>query len=573
MRRTHLAGIAIVSALATIASPTAIADPFTWGENATNVRWPEGKTITFWVPSSADSNGNDRAPFVREGIRRWQTLMAERGITIAVPDVEPPADTANLVKVEFKPAGTSLEGTDYELGEEAKGIAGPEVYEFPLGSGNMTITGGEIILLDTLKAKTDDQKHFLRNLAAHEVCHVLGLDDDPEGSVTKHDQPFSDITEEEGTDDNGFNEKDREEINTLYPKVEEEEPARADGELEQKQAGYFEYRFTYVGHKVEGHVPLIVMQVDPDVIVDVNCPPGWLCLNPADPMSKSLDYPYYQDQSITTARPFLPWDPCVRAPLAFRAPSSEVDLRASNPEVVVGFFAHSYQVGLIEVWAGGETQFLPGPVPLGHDCVGDLNGDGVVNTADLLIMFSEWGPCGDDSSCFADLNGDGVVAVGDLLILFDGWGQCPPAPLVTVPCCLDDDLCLDVTAQECFAAGGTFAGSLCTCAEVTCGNDADQAMCADDCGAMHPDGCWCDQGCVFHGDCCSSDCDSCPSTCCPWDVTGNGIVGSEDLALCLASVGPCEPGLPCPCDFNRDGEVDEFDLELLTGHWGPCPQN
>jgi phospholipase/lecithinase/hemolysin len=52
----------------------------------------------------------------------------------------------------------------------------------------------------------------------------------------------------------------------------------------------------------------------------------------------------------------------------------------------------------------------------------DLNCDGFVNVADLLIMFDQWGSCSDPNDCPADLNGDGTVNVADLLILFDNWG-------------------------------------------------------------------------------------------------------------------------------------------------------
>jgi hypothetical protein len=58
---------------------------------------------------------------------------------------------------------------------------------------------------------------------------------------------------------------------------------------------------------------------------------------------------------------------------------------------------------------------------------GDLNGDGVVNVSDMLMMFSAWGACppaspGDFCHCPADLNRDGVVNVSDLLLLFANWG-------------------------------------------------------------------------------------------------------------------------------------------------------
>ncbi len=53
---------------------------------------------------------------------------------------------------------------------------------------------------------------------------------------------------------------------------------------------------------------------------------------------------------------------------------------------------------------------------------GDLNGDGVVDVFDLLILLDAWGACPREGSCPADLNDDGAVDVFDLLILLDSWG-------------------------------------------------------------------------------------------------------------------------------------------------------
>jgi len=50
---------------------------------------------------------------------------------------------------------------------------------------------------------------------------------------------------------------------------------------------------------------------------------------------------------------------------------------------------------------------------------GDLNGDGVVDGADLGILLNSWGSC---VGCAADLNGDGVVDGADLGILLNNWG-------------------------------------------------------------------------------------------------------------------------------------------------------
>ncbi len=58
---------------------------------------------------------------------------------------------------------------------------------------------------------------------------------------------------------------------------------------------------------------------------------------------------------------------------------------------------------------GNNTPVIPG----------DLNGDGLVNGADLGLMLVAWGPCGRD--CIADLDGNGVVNGADLGLLLVDW--------------------------------------------------------------------------------------------------------------------------------------------------------
>jgi hypothetical protein len=53
-------------------------------------------------------------------------------------------------------------------------------------------------------------------------------------------------------------------------------------------------------------------------------------------------------------------------------------------------------------------------------CDADLNGDGLVNAADLAILLGAWGS-GDRA---ADLDNDAVVGAADLAILLGAWGDC-----------------------------------------------------------------------------------------------------------------------------------------------------
>ena len=53
-------------------------------------------------------------------------------------------------------------------------------------------------------------------------------------------------------------------------------------------------------------------------------------------------------------------------------------------------------------------------------CVGDIDGDGDVDTADLLALLGAWGEAGGP----ADVNNDGIVNTADLLLLLGNWGLC-----------------------------------------------------------------------------------------------------------------------------------------------------
>ena len=55
---------------------------------------------------------------------------------------------------------------------------------------------------------------------------------------------------------------------------------------------------------------------------------------------------------------------------------------------------------------------------------GDLDGDGGIAVADLLVLIACWGEVDDPLSATADLDGDAQVDVVDLLIMISGWGPC-----------------------------------------------------------------------------------------------------------------------------------------------------
>jgi formylglycine-generating enzyme required for sulfatase activity len=60
--------------------------------------------------------------------------------------------------------------------------------------------------------------------------------------------------------------------------------------------------------------------------------------------------------------------------------------------------------------------------------IGDINGDRMVNGADISAVLSLWGP--DPTLPAADISGDGIVNGVDLAMLLSNWGPCPQA---TVP--------------------------------------------------------------------------------------------------------------------------------------------
>jgi hypothetical protein len=71
-----------------------------------------------------------------------------------------------------------------------------------------------------------------------------------------------------------------------------------------------------------------------------------------------------------------------------------------------------------------DPDAAPPPPPPPGNTVGDLDGNGVVNLADLLILVNAWGTCPTPPDpCIADLSGNGTVGLEDLLILLNHWSS------------------------------------------------------------------------------------------------------------------------------------------------------
>jgi hypothetical protein len=71
-------------------------------------------------------------------------------------------------------------------------------------------------------------------------------------------------------------------------------------------------------------------------------------------------------------------------------------------------------------WNAGAMTVVVTATP----CPADIDGNGMVDTADLLAVLAAWGGCVD---CPEDIDRSGIVDTGDLLVLLGNWGPCPQA--------------------------------------------------------------------------------------------------------------------------------------------------
>ena len=88
------------------------------------------------------------------------------------------------------------------------------------------------------------------------------------------------------------------------------------------------------------------------------------------------------------------------------------------------FFGASLSVSGDVAFISAPDQNVPGTVYIFDvdPTPGDLDCDGHVGVADLLVLLVNWGPCDPCDDCTADLDGNCIVGVSDLLILLGNWG-------------------------------------------------------------------------------------------------------------------------------------------------------
>ena len=84
---------------------------------------------------------------------------------------------------------------------------------------------------------------------------------------------------------------------------------------------------------------------------------------------------------------------------------------------------HNGESDACDIFEGTSEDLNTNDIPDECEAMGDLNGDGRVGTADLLILLGAWGECADPCppACTGDLDGDCRVGVMDLLGLLTNW--------------------------------------------------------------------------------------------------------------------------------------------------------
>jgi hypothetical protein len=197
--------------------------------------------------------------------------------------------------------------------------------------------------------------------------------------------------------------------------------------------------------------------------------------------------------------------------------------------------------------------------------LGDLDGDGIVSSADLGMLLGSWGVC---VGCPADLDGDGVVSSADLGLLLGNWtvaAQSSSSSLTSQSSSSSSaGLFGDITGDG-VVNGADLGALLGQWGTSALGNVADLTgdgvVNGADLGSLL--GAWTVTP-QSSSSSPTSQSSSSSSSRLLGDINGDGVVNGADLGLLLGSWGVCSG---CPADLNNDGVVNGADLGLLLGNW------
>jgi hypothetical protein len=79
------------------------------------------------------------------------------------------------------------------------------------------------------------------------------------------------------------------------------------------------------------------------------------------------------------------------------------------------------ELDVCDIASGESNDVNENEIPDICECLEDVNGDFLVNVADVLAVIADWG---NTANVPADVNNDGIVDVQDLLAIVAAWGAC-----------------------------------------------------------------------------------------------------------------------------------------------------
>ncbi|MBX3373979.1 MAG: hypothetical protein KF817_09090 [Phycisphaeraceae bacterium] len=111
-------------------------------------------------------------------------------------------------------------------------------------------------------------------------------------------------------------------------------------------------------------------------------------------------------------------NPAIGAPMPAQEAATLTVPGTALPQAVMIYNDGGFSTDEIRVGASWDAVLPGAAVP------GDLDGDGSVNFADLLVLLAAWGACEPPCPpvCQADIDGDCQVDMSDLLLLLAFWG-------------------------------------------------------------------------------------------------------------------------------------------------------